>query len=150
MIQRVLFVCVGNLCRSPMAEGMLRHAMPMLTVASAGVHARSGMHADSMAVAVMQEHGIDISAHRSKALTGSMCARNDMLLVMDRRLREKIADHYPDQRGKIHVLADAGIPDPYRQSDEAFADCYARIDAAMQTWLPRLYALGASSARAVS
>jgi protein-tyrosine phosphatase len=150
MIRGVLFVCTGNLCRSPMAEGLLRHAMPAIRVSSAGTHARAGMWADAHAVAVMQAHGIDISMHRAQLLSAALCAGHDVVLVMDRPQKQLVLTRYPMLRGRVHVLAEAGIADPYQQPYDVFVDCYGRVAAAVAAWQPRLHALAGASVRDVS
>jgi protein-tyrosine phosphatase len=150
MIRGVLFVCMGNLCRSPMAEGLLRHAMPTIKVSSAGTHARAGMPADAHAVAIMQAHGIDISMHRAQALSAALCAGHDVVLVMDKLLKQLVLTRYPVLHGRVHALAEAGIADPYQQPYDAFVDCYERVAAAVGAWLPRLRALAGASVRDVS
>lgn len=69
MIKTVLVVCVGNICRSPMAEGLLKRALPEANVASAGLGALVGQPADPYAVALMSGLGLDISGHRARQLS---------------------------------------------------------------------------------
>jgi protein-tyrosine phosphatase len=150
MIRGVLFVCAGNLCRSPMAEGLLRHAMPAIRVSSAGTHARAGMPADAHAVAVMHTHGIDISTHRAQPLSSALCAGHELVLVMDQPLRQLVLSRYPMLRGRVHLLAEAGIDDPYQQPYDVFVDCHGRVAAAIAAWQPRLHALAGAAVRDVS
>jgi protein-tyrosine-phosphatase len=89
----VLFVCLGNLCRSPMAEGMARDfvardypgSSSTLAVASAGVGALEGEPATEEAVRAMAARGIDITAHRARRVTPSMLAGFDLVLTMEDR-----------------------------------------------------------------
>jgi len=150
MIRNVLFVCVGNLCRSPIAEALLRRALPTLRVASAGTRAQPGMPADPHAVAVMQSHDMDISKHRAQRLNPSLCAAHDVVLVMDKVLKQYVLSCYPQLRGRVHTLAEESIDDPYQQSYDAFAECYACIAEAVGAWQPRLHALAQVSVRDVS
>ncbi|GLQ50817.1 low molecular weight protein-tyrosine-phosphatase [Dyella flava] len=150
MIGGVLVVCVGNLCRSPMAEGLLRRAMPGMKVTSAGIQARAGMSADPYAVSVMLSHHIDISGHRSQPLSGALCAGHDVMFVMDEPLKQHVLNRYPQLRGRVHLLDREGIADPYRQPHDVFVNCYERIAAAVDAWQPRLSALLGASARDMS
>ena len=72
-MKKILFVCTANICRSPMAQGLLEHALPQAQVRSAGLGALVGMPADAAAVRLMQERGIDISAHRATQISRAAC-----------------------------------------------------------------------------
>ena len=80
MIRNILTVCVGNICRSPMAEALLRTKLPDVAVASAGIAAPSGALADPLAQELMLERGIDISAHRAKRVITPSIAGSDLVL----------------------------------------------------------------------
>ena len=87
---RILFVCTGNICRSPMAEGMMKVLLPpasdcRITVCSAGTHAADGLPAEPGAVRAAREYGADIGGHRSRVIDGSLIARADLILVMERQ-----------------------------------------------------------------
>jgi len=93
---RVVFICTANICRSPMAEGLLRHhwkkwgqdqvttGRRRLLVTSMGIQMISGEPASPHAVAVCAEAGVDISAHRSQALDSEELQRADLILTMTR------------------------------------------------------------------
>ena len=128
MIDRVLVVCMGNICRSPMAEGLLRARFgrrPRFQVSSAGVSALDGYPADPEAVALMQARGIDISTHRARQLTPELVATHDLVLVMERGHEAAVLSIAPAGRGKVHTIGKFGnfdVPDPYRQPREAFEE----------------------------
>jgi len=144
MIQSVLIVCIGNICRSPMAEGLLRQAMPELTVASAGLGALVGSPADPIAVELAAELGVDISGHRAQQMTGELASRADLILVMDSGQKADIQRLYPLASGKVFRMSEltrADVPDPYRAPRAAFEHALQLIREGIDTWLPRIRAL---------
>ena len=144
MIRHILVVCVGNICRSPMAEALLRDALrgqEAITVESAGLGALVDYPADEHAVELMSEQGIDITAHRARQLHPDMVAAADLILVMEAGLKTSIDTADPTVRGKIHRLGewrDKDIDDPYRQPKAAFADALKDIEAGVADWVERL------------
>jgi protein-tyrosine-phosphatase len=83
----IVFVCTGNTCRSPMAEGMLREAIPAfwgedITVSSAGTYAWDGQPPSSLATTVMQEKGIDISGHKARLVTPDIINKASLVVAL--------------------------------------------------------------------
>ncbi len=113
--KRVLFVCTGNSCRSPMAEGWLRDELKhkgfheQIEVVSCGVGAREGATATPEAVLVMQNREIDISKHQSKLCTRTDIEDADIVFCMSHEHYVFITGLYPAAKDKIIVL---GVPDP--------------------------------------
>lgn len=139
MIKRVLVVCIGNICRSPMAEGLLKNSLPDVQVSSAGLGALVGHGADPIALGLMAEAGVYIGAHRARTLTDQITRDADLILVMDEQQKQQIAQQYPYTRGKVFRLAEAAdIPDPYRQSPEVFRSVYAQIRHGVNEWTKRI------------
>ncbi|HET8724076.1 MAG TPA: low molecular weight protein-tyrosine-phosphatase [Anaeromyxobacteraceae bacterium] len=134
MLNRVLVVCVGNICRSPMAEAMLRARLgrrPRFEVSSAGVGALVGYPADPFAVELMRERGLDIAAHRARQVTPELVAAHDLVLVMEKGHEGAVLSIAPAARGKVHRIGrfgDFDVPDPYRQPRSAFEEALALID----------------------
>lgn len=137
----LLVVCVGNICRSPMAQGMLAARLPGWNVHSAGLGALVGSPADEIAVKLMQEHGLDISGHRAVQITRKMCVDADMVLVMSREQRREVESLYPEICGRVFRLgehADRDVPDPYRQPEPVFRQALKLIDEGVASWVQRI------------
>jgi protein-tyrosine phosphatase len=142
MVQRILVVCVGNICRSPTAEVVLRHYLPHLVISSAGLAALSGQTMDPTALAVLQANGLDGSGHIARQLYDRLIRQADLVLGMEQNHVETIQRQAPEAIGRIFMLDKWGdqqdIPDPYRQPRANFEHVYGMIDAACQAWLPYL------------
>jgi protein-tyrosine phosphatase len=140
MITRVLIVCTGNLCRSPMAEGLLSSLLPGSSVTSAGISAITGHPADtSAAAALMQFTGIDIKTHRTRRLNAAMCSDAELILVMEWEQQRIIQKSYPWARGKVYCFDDKeDIVDPRGRCRLAFDECLARIAAESPRWANRI------------
>jgi protein-tyrosine phosphatase len=130
MINSILVICLGNICRSPMAVGLLKRALPDQTVHSAGISAMIGYPAAPFAIRIMQEHGIDISAHRAQNLMPRMVGEADLIVTMDQYQKRFIEQRYSTSKGKVFRLGEFGkydIPDPYQQEFSAFRQTYSLI-----------------------
>ncbi len=148
MIQHVLCVCIGNICRSPAAQVLLQHKLPGLAVSSAGLQALDHYPADPAVMALLAEQSLDASAHRARTLSGWMVSQADLILVMDGEQRASIEQQYPQARGRVFRLghhSGQDIPDPYRQSPEVFRQVLAQIDHNLDQWVPRIQAIGYST-----
>ena len=145
MIRRILVVCIGNICRSPMGEGLLRQALPEVQISSAGISAMVGHGAAPIAINIMEEVGVDISAHRARMLTDVIAREVDMILVMDDQQKQELAERYPYTRGKVYKLGEAtrqDIPDPYMQEPEVFRSVFSLIDNGVGEWVKRINSIG--------
>ncbi len=146
VIRHIIVVCVGNICRSPMAEALLRNALrgqEEITVESAGLGALVGHPASDYAVELMDERGIDISSHRAQQLTPDLVSKADLILVMESGHRRVIDENDITARGKVHRLGewqDKDIDDPYRQEKTAFIEALADIESGIASWTEKLTA----------
>ncbi|MBB3179455.1 low molecular weight protein-tyrosine-phosphatase [Variovorax sp. Sphag1AA] len=140
-MRNVLVVCLGNICRSPMAAGLFSAALPRAQVTSAGLEALVGRPADPMARELMDERGISIAKHQARQLDVEMCQRADLILVMDRGQRREVEGRYPFAIGKVFRLGefnDRDVLDPYRAGKDAFQRSLASIEDGAQQWVDRI------------
>lgn len=147
MIDSILVVCVGNICRSPMGEGLLRQALPECHVSSAGLGALVGEPADPIAVELMRARELDITRHRARQLTPGMMEEADLVLVMELDHQRHIERNYPLARGKIFRLCESmrvDIPDPYRRGREAFDRALCHIVQGAEAWVPKINSINAA------
>ncbi|MDS1140066.1 low molecular weight protein-tyrosine-phosphatase [Pusillimonas sp. SM2304] len=144
----ILLVCIGNICRSPVAEALLSQHFPDKTVCSAGLAALVGRPADSTAQDIANQHGLDLSAHRAQQITGAMCTGADLILVMESDQQRELATRYPLARGKIRCLGELpdgqrfDVADPYRKPRDAFEQAYAAIERGVDNWVQRIRQIG--------
>ncbi len=162
----VLFVCLGNICRSPLAEGVFRAVVDergeggRYTIDSAGT---GGWHAgsapDPRSIKVAQQHGIDIAGQVCRQVRDDDFSRFDLIFAMDRsNLDELRARSTADKQSRIHLFLDYAhgepgeVPDPYYGGPNGFVDVYGMIRAASEAVADRLARdpAGASSGQASS
>ena len=132
---------MGNICRSPMAEAMFRHALPEKQFFSAGLDAPVGQAADPYACELMRERGIDIGAHRARGIEGWMLLESDLILTMEKSQKDYLERRYPAAQGKVMRLGEAlrcDIPDPYQQDRAAFEHACELIEQCLVLWLAPL------------
>lgn len=136
--KRILLVCTGNTCRSPMAEGLLRALArergQAVEVLSAGLCA-DGSPASPQAVAVMAERGIDISRHVSHPVTPELCAAADVIGVMSAGHRDLLIRLFAVPAEKV-VLLGGGIPDPFGGTLEDYRRTRDALEKAVRVLLP--------------
>ena len=131
ILKKVLVVCTGNTCRSPMAEGWLNHKLAGKgwIAESAGVAAWGGDGASPEAVDVMREIGVDISAHRNRSLTRVLVDEAAIILTMTDGHRREIERRFPEAAGKTFLVKSFGVGPAEDVADPfgASADVYRHV-----------------------
>ncbi|ATA24712.1 protein tyrosine phosphatase [Brenneria goodwinii] len=142
MFDSILVVCVGNICRSPTGERLLKQALPGKKIASAGLGALVDKSADATAAEVAAAHGLSLEGHSAQQLTSSLCRQYDLILVMEKGHIDAVGRIAPEVRGKTmlfgHWLNQQEIADPYRKSREAFEFVYSQLEQSAQKWVQAL------------
>jgi protein-tyrosine-phosphatase len=135
----VLLVCTGNMCRSPMAEVLLKDRLQregkdnLYRVRSAGTWTTEGRAASRLAIEAMRELGLDLTAHRTHLLTAEDVRQASLILVMAQDHREALLAEFPEAGHRTHLLSElAGqrhdIFDPYgSNSVDLYRQCAKEI-----------------------
>ncbi|WP_174020877.1 low molecular weight protein-tyrosine-phosphatase [Agrobacterium fabrum] len=148
----VLFVCMGNICRSPLAEGVLTDladgegVSDRITVDSAGTGGwHTGDAPDPRSIAMARRHGIDISRQRARQVTRADFEAFDLILAMDENNLANLLQLSPEKhRHKIRLFMDyaAGyrenVPDPYYGAEDGFLDVYNMLLAGCRSLLEKM------------
>lgn len=137
--KRVVVVCTGNICRSPMAAGLLAHHLPgdlaaAIEVASAGTNALQGYPAQDHAIEIMARIGIDISGHRARQLTREMARSADLILAMEMAHLWFIQRWQEIEQETLHLLLEFDpkaksrqVADPYGGPLSGYQKCLGTL-----------------------
>ena len=143
----VVFVCMGNICRSPTAEGVFRHVVKernlqdVIKIDSAGTHAyHIGEQPDLRSQATAKSRGVDLSAQRARKVEANDFECFDYVIAMDRSNYENLKElAMPEQQEKLHLFMDftnawdnAEVPDPYYGGGDGFTNVFDMVQSASE------------------
>jgi len=144
MFERILVVCTGNICRSPVAEAMLKQRWPSKVIASAGLGALVGQGVEPTARRLAEADGLEVSDHASRQLTQEMLQQTDLVLVMSDGQRRAVGELSSAALGMTMLLGHwlengaKEIPDPYHKSEAAFRHVHHLLTQASNAWATKL------------
>ena len=137
----ILVVCVGNICRSPMAEALLKQRFRNKIIDSAGVGALVGYSADPAVLEIMTKQQIDITSHVAKQIDEQLAKKVDLIFTMSDGQTKWIEERWPFCRGKTFKIGhwmDKDIADPYKHEISAFETAYQDIVEGIEQWADKI------------
>jgi len=147
-----IFICHGNIMRSPMAEAFMKralveHGKDGFSVISAGLHAKSGREAHPWALAIARELGFPLQYHRAQPLTAEAVSQADAIFAMDFQNKAELLARFPEAELKIFMLSAYArgsqrgreIPDPYFGDEDTVRRCYALLQDCIQNLVHSVY-----------
>ena len=141
-MEQIIFICTGNTCRSPMAEGLFRahngEEKTGLAALSAGMYTSDGLPASGNAVTAAAELGADITSHRSRMLTPELAREAKYLVCMTGAHYDRLCELFPDCADKIFTLLPEDISDPFGGDLATYRRSAAEIDKGVQAVIESL------------
>lgn len=143
-ISNILFVCIGNICRSPFAQGLFTKMVHQeghkgFHADSAGLIALPGNSVTFLAQKVAAEHGVDLAGHKAKRLSQELVDWSELILVMEKSHKDELLADFPEATDKTFLIRrfsrfgsrNRGIADPYGLQYDAYRFCYLDIEDAV-------------------
>src|SRR5690554_1960641 len=153
----VLLICTANICRSPVAEGLLRrelekHGMEEWTVSSAGTWVTRERGASHNSILVLAERGLDISDHQARGVNTEILAEADLVLCMESGHAEALRVEFPEAAHKIYMLSEMigesfSIADPYGDERPAYERMAEEVETLISEGFWRIVELGGENAK---
>ena len=141
-MDKIIFICTGNTCRSPMAAGLFRarggEQATGLAAASAGLFTQGGIPASAHAVEAAAELGADLSAHRSQPVTARLVDEARYLVCMTGAHYDRLCALYPESADKVFTLLPEDVDDPFGGDLDTYRRAAAQIDAGVRSIIERL------------
>lgn len=137
----ILVICIGNICRSPMAAAILMYSYPDKCIESAGLSALVGHPADTKAVESMDTYNLDIRLHIAKQVDEKLVNYADLILTMSASQTKWIENRWPHCRGKTFRIGhwlDRDIEDPYQHEKSKFDTSRQDIMNSLELWNERI------------
>ncbi|MGV1015858.1 MAG: hypothetical protein ACOYBW_00615 [Fluviibacter phosphoraccumulans] len=145
---RILVICTANICRSPMAEYLLKEALrgQAVHIASAGIHGQPGIPADPIVSKMLAEQGINaIEQHQSQAVVTNMIDQFDLYLCMEQHHLDELQIIMPSVTGRAYLFGHwtgQEIADPHQLPEAHYLVAHAQIIEATRAWVSHLPRLG--------
>lgn len=145
MFKNVLVVCTGNICRSPMAEYILKshfNSSDDILIHSAGTHALVSHPADDVVLDLMHHKGYNLSSHRAKQLNLDDIFSSELILTMSLEQQKYIEKYFPSACGKVHRVGkwtEFDVMDPYKRPLVVFEQVYALLVQGIDDWYRKLW-----------
>ncbi|MCT4592755.1 MAG: low molecular weight protein arginine phosphatase [Anaeromicrobium sp.] len=145
----ILFVCTGNTCRSPMAEGLMKKLIEKhnlnINIYSAGIFTMDGLSPSENSILAMEEIGINIRDYKSNTITKELINKSHIILTMTKNHKEKILQIIPEISNKLYTLKEytkikaySDISDPYGQNLNVYKACRDEINRALEMIISEL------------
>lgn len=149
MFNAILVVCLGNICRSPVGEALIRDYFDKTgqddkSVSSAGITAMVDWPASDNSIEVMKQRGIDITDHKARQITPEMVSKHDLILVMDEDQQSELERMFPYAKGKVQTIGrfrNREVADPYRQPIDAFERMAENLVECVNDWTSKFWAI---------
>lgn len=137
----ILVVCIGNICRSPIAEALLKEQYPQKHIDSAGLSAVVGNPVDPKSQQVMNPYNIDMSNHIAKQINENLVMKADLIFTMSDSQTKWIEERWPHCRGKTFKIGhwhDKDIADPYQHDISLFEVARQDIVESLKPWTDKI------------